>query len=355
MLNRFLSEKLRLISFFSMILVVFLHSYNMDKELIYDAKYTKNFVFFVQFFISEGLARVAVPIFFTISGFLFFINKDINFNVYVYLVKKRFKSLVLPYLFWSILGFLIFLLLQVFPKTALFFKQKHFVDYTFNELLDVILINPVPFQFWFIRDLIVFTLFSPIIYIFLKCLKHFGLLILLLAWAIDFDFVIFSNEAILFFVFGSFLGIRKINLEYKLSINYCFFLLTFWISLVFIETMLICNNFTEHIILNIIHKLGILFGVSIIWFIYDFILKNAENVKLKFDSLISLSFFLYATHEPLLEMVKILFYKILGKSQSSLLLIYFISPILVLSISSILGIYLKRKSPVFFGIINGGR
>lgn len=355
MINRYLSEKLRLVSFFSMIMVVFLHSYNLGEDIIYDSSYTKNLVFFVQFFISQGIARVAVPIFFCISGYLFFVNKEITFSVYGLLLKKRFKTLVLPYLFWSFLGFLIYFLLQVLPQTSIFFKQKHFVDYTVSEVLNTIFINPVPFQFWFIRDLIVFALFLPLIYLFVKYLKHFGLLLLLITWCIQFDFVFFSNEAILFFVFGAFFGVNKMDLENKLLCNYGYFFIMVWILFIFSETILICYNFNEIIIIKFIHKIGILIGVFAIWYFYDFILKKTEYSKSKFDTLTYFSFFLCAAHEPLLEFIKILFYKILGKSQNSLMFIYAISPIIVISICTVLGIFLKRTSPKVFAIITGGR
>lgn len=55
----------------------------------------------------QGLTRVivinAVPMFFFISGFLFFLKKD----TYTSKWKKRFHSLVIPYIIWCAIGFLI--------------------------------------------------------------------------------------------------------------------------------------------------------------------------------------------------------------------------------------------------------
>ncbi|MDE6697091.1 MAG: acyltransferase family protein, partial [Muribaculaceae bacterium] len=53
---------------------------------------------------SNTLAAVAVPIFFFISGFLFFYKSE-NFTFEIYKTKlvKRVKTLLIPYLFWNLL------------------------------------------------------------------------------------------------------------------------------------------------------------------------------------------------------------------------------------------------------------
>jgi fucose 4-O-acetylase-like acetyltransferase len=131
MIKEYLSEKLRIISFSSMILIVFLHSYNLGDEIIKinTSIADRSFVFFLQYFISQGIARVAVPIFFAISGYLFFVNRKNTLGDYAVNLQKRFKSLVVPYLFWSISFFLFFLFLQLLPQTASLFKQKLIINY----------------------------------------------------------------------------------------------------------------------------------------------------------------------------------------------------------------------------------
>ena len=64
-MNVYLSQKLRIISFISIILVVLIHSQFLAKET-----FILNRAF--QFFFSYGITTVAVPFFFFISGYLFF-------------------------------------------------------------------------------------------------------------------------------------------------------------------------------------------------------------------------------------------------------------------------------------------
>lgn len=53
------------------------------------------------FFISRILASVAVPLFFFISGYLFFFRTTFSVDVYKKKLKSRIKTLLIPYLFWN--------------------------------------------------------------------------------------------------------------------------------------------------------------------------------------------------------------------------------------------------------------
>ena len=353
MVDNYLSKKIRFISFLSMILVVFLHSYNLGEEIIEKSSTEKGFVFFIQYFISQGIARIAVPIFFSISGYLFFLNKQTLFGGYILSLKKKTKSLVLPYLFWSIFGFLIFFLLQSLPQTTMFFKNKHIIDYSLHEIFDVIFIHPIPFQLWFIRDLFLFIFLSPLILFIIKYLKIFAVFFLLGLWLLNFDFIFFSTEAILFYIFGSSLGFYKLNLKKK---NQPFtYLIILWIVLVFLEALFYTLNFNIYLILHTLHKFNILTGVFSIWFFYDLLYERTNVFKLGLFRYSMVSFFVYAFHEPLLEFTKIILFKFLGRSNYSVLFIYIISPMFVLSTCFLIGIFLKKYYPVFYTTITGGR
>ena len=66
-MNIYLSQKLKIISFISIILVVLIHSQFLAKETFMLNKA-------LQFFFSYGITTVAVSFFFSISGYLFFFN-----------------------------------------------------------------------------------------------------------------------------------------------------------------------------------------------------------------------------------------------------------------------------------------
>lgn len=93
------SKTLTLLKGFAIILVVMIHC---DVRNVMGTEHLSGLDLYMQ-----GLTRVivinAVPLFFFISGYLFFLKKDTYLNKW----KKRFKSLVIPYIIWCIIGFLI--------------------------------------------------------------------------------------------------------------------------------------------------------------------------------------------------------------------------------------------------------
>lgn len=356
-IDKYLSNKLKLISFVSMLMVVFLHSYNLGTEIIEKPNIKKGYNFFIQFFISQGITRIAVPIFFTISGYLLFVrlNNVISFKEYLQVLKKKFISLAIPYLFWSISFFTVFFLLQKLPGIAALFKQKHIADYSLKETLSIIFINPIPFQLWFIRDLILLIMMFPLLYWALRLSKGLVLLLFLISWWSGFDFIIFSNEALFFFAIGSFLGINKSGLRININQITTCVLFILWFIFVLSETLLVYKSFGNPYILNFFHKSGILIGVISAWFFYDFVLKENYRFYFKIMPFLDLSFFIYVSHEPFLEILKIIFYKILGTGDMKMLSIYIVAPLLVISLCILTGEFLKKTVPSFFKIITGGR
>lgn len=69
MIERYLSDKIKLLSLFSIILVLYIHSgfHNYPNEIL-----GMKFNNMLQELISEKIGRCAVPLFYMISGFLFF-------------------------------------------------------------------------------------------------------------------------------------------------------------------------------------------------------------------------------------------------------------------------------------------
>ena len=81
---------------------------------------------------SEGMCRVAVPIFFFISGYLFFVKlEQWNINVWVDKLRKRAKTLLVPYLLWNIIAFLLLvaiecgkLIIKNTPPSSMIYKPS---------------------------------------------------------------------------------------------------------------------------------------------------------------------------------------------------------------------------------------
>jgi surface polysaccharide O-acyltransferase-like enzyme len=357
-MNKYLSDKLKIISLISMIMVVFLHSYNITMKfnpgnISFDNKYN----IFIQKFFSEGITRIAVPIFFCISGYLFFLNFKGTIHEFVLKYKKRVKSLLLPYLLWSIWGLLFYFCLQTIPQSKKFFTHELIINYSFDKILNTIFIDPIPYQLWFIRDLIVLVVISPLLYWITKVFRFLPIIILFIIWLdfFSFSFLIFSNEAILFFCLGIYFSVFKseyLQTKYNRKAYLGFFLL--WIIIVFLKTILIFHNPDKIVLLSLLHKIGIVFGILAIWSFYDILLvKNTPNKIIL--NLSAFSFFLYAFHEPILTIMKKGLFYTLGINEITSNIIYFIAPILTIILGFLLGGFLKKYVSLFYNLITGSR
>jgi len=125
-MNKYQSDKLRTISFFLILLVVMVHSTNLSVRI--DANFTtinKGVNSFFQNFISDGIAKIASPLFFAISGYLFFLNINEGKPAeFLEKYKKRFRTLVIPYLLWSIFGLIFYFAIQSIPYFKPFFTRE---------------------------------------------------------------------------------------------------------------------------------------------------------------------------------------------------------------------------------------
>ena len=65
-MDKYISNKIKNISLIMTFFVVILHSNNLEDSTVF------NINTLIQNFIGQGIVRIAVPIFFLISGYLFF-------------------------------------------------------------------------------------------------------------------------------------------------------------------------------------------------------------------------------------------------------------------------------------------
>lgn len=357
-MNKYLSVKLRIISLISMIMVVLLHSHNTSTKFNSgNMNFNEGYNVFIQNFFSQGITRIAVPIFFCISGYLFFLKFKGTISEYILKYQKRAKSLLLPYLFWSIWGMFFYFVLQLFPLSKNFFTKDLIVNYSFAKILDTMFLNPIPYQLWFVRDLIVLVILSPLIYWTTKYFRTIPILLLFIIWLgfFEFNFVIFSNESIFFFCVGAYFAINKKEYLTK-KLNHRFYLtfIFIWPLIVLFKTVIMSQS-SDQIVILFSHKISIIIGLIAIWSIYDIIMIKKVNPNKVIMSLSYFSFFLYAFHEPILTIIKKGLFYFAGASEIVSIIIYFLAPTMTIIISILFGSFVKKYIPKFYGLITGGR
>jgi surface polysaccharide O-acyltransferase-like enzyme len=113
--------------------------------------------------ISNIIARIAVPLFFLISGFLLYFKETNFFTV----LRKKSRTILLPYILWNILAIIFFYVAQNFSFTRPYFAT--FIIRNFGALDWIGVFTgksgifadrglPLVYQFWFLRDLFILNL-----------------------------------------------------------------------------------------------------------------------------------------------------------------------------------------------------
>ena len=184
---------------------------------------------------TSVLSRMAVPGFFLMSGYLFFYKiQDWNKSVYAKKLKNRFYSILIPYVSWnticlvtpivmlSILG-----LKNPIYSEALdsYWEKVGWIHWIWDgETLTTGTYNwlgiwhhsafPINFPLWFMRDLMVLCILTPVIYWLIKKVKLYYIIILSLLFLLDIwpNIHGFSSMGMLFFSVGAYLSINKLNM-----------------------------------------------------------------------------------------------------------------------------------------------
>ena len=147
------------------ILVVFIHTPDFDSVS--------------SWIISRNLGTITVPGFFMISAYLLFAkDREWNWRIYKGKLKSRLSSLLLPYVFWNIVALIVHFARQLVIEYV-FHKQvnaKLVVNYDLNDWLNAFGLlpgsMPLDFPLWYMRDLMLMVLISPLLSWIINRGKH---------------------------------------------------------------------------------------------------------------------------------------------------------------------------------------
>ena len=151
--------------------------------------------------------------FFLISGYYFFYGHQFCKEEYFRKIIKRSRTLLLPYLIWNLLpmmnivaGNLFSIIFRGKSTEAL---QTYFADLLNNGIWHIwwdITGGTMPYDspLWYVRDLMIMCILSPIAYLYIKRLKSWGMGILAILYlaGVNTGVVGLSMSAIVFFILG---------------------------------------------------------------------------------------------------------------------------------------------------------
>lgn len=162
--------------------------------------------------VSQTLCKVAMPTFFVMSGYLFFANvTEWNAKTYLGKLRRRVKTLLIPYIVWNLLMAIKLRTFSLNMFWAYWTEAGKQIDWLGHEQL---MTAPANMPLWFLRDLMVVALLSPIIYIGIRKMGGWLLVILTPLYLSGLCAFIpgLSAYAVYFFTLGAFLGIRKMDI-----------------------------------------------------------------------------------------------------------------------------------------------
>ena len=330
-----LSEKIKLISLICTIMVVYRHAHTMEAFFgEYDS--TCHIYLFVAHGIT-GMTGIAVPYFFLISGFFFFKQSYYGEGRYVVMLKKKLRTLFVPFCIWNILA--IYPLWCVGKVTIEEHWYLYVVDFLHSDYN-----GPL----WYVRTLMVFMLLSPLYdWIFLLDRKigrkwelTLQLLILLYVfyiwWPVDSKTL--STEGILFFLLGGIMRKHESWLNKLLPSKWAYTLFTLWLVSCF---LMVLTYWTC--------KIHLLLGVFLFWNVIRFGCKGWVA------SIAGYAFFIYVNHFILLKVIKSLLVPYFHGNEAMALITFLLSPWLVVWSMWKVGELWNRISPKSFAWVTGGR
>ena len=377
-----ISETIRLLRFPLTMFVVFIH-YNMGVRgfslhgVTYGLDAPEWFRWVTAFF-SDVLPRTAVPLFYIISGYLFFRGGSFDTDVYRRKLRTRASTLLVPYLLWNVIAVLVQLshrlpfLSSIFPSAHLMEVQltplRLFRTFFNNYWNKGILVTPendgmvseLPYPadvpLWYVRDLMVMVLLAPVIWWLVRRAGRWLVVVLGAIWFLrPLLFPMWGDgwstmllDAAFFFSWGAFYGIRglsPLNESRKL-----------WpVALIYLP-LAIADAMTKGWEYNIfIHKTGIVLGIVSIVRIATYLV---EMGKARASALLAgSSFLVFALHTLVMDDIgKVLFTVLhLTPDVGTLLLLYFIVPSITILFCLVVYAVLRRLTPPLCRLLTGGR
>ncbi len=351
-------------------LIVLLHSQVLEPTYR-PVVASSGFAYALKILLSEGICRIAVPAFFLISGYLFFINLE-RWDKVVWMgkMKRRIYTLLIPYILWNLVGIAYTCitpyvgavtegadsLLSVFQERGwirLFWDSNRIMEQwnppTVN-LLGITMHNGMPANtpLWFIRDLIVLTLFSPIIYVFVKKAKFYGLAVLGVLFILNIWLPIegFSIIGLLFYSVGAYFAIfsnRLIEPFKKVRV------LSYIGSIILLAFLVV--TFGRHWSAQYLLRGFQLFGVVAAFNLANYLMKEECSICAK---LADSSFFIYASHIFIISAISFLLSKLLpSTNQVMLALKYLLSAAITVALCEGVFQIMKRVCSNFLSFICG--
>ena len=321
-------------------------------------------------FIDAFLRGQSVPIYFFISGFVFFLGIELTKETYIHKLKNRMKTLLIPYIIWNAAAVFIMLFkrLPCFSSLAPNLHKGQ-LDFSLSAILETFwnaskgiftntvieirnAIYPQNAPLWFVRDLMIVVLCTPILYWLLKRTRYYFVLALGTLWFVSAYWDLgYANQlftAFFFFTWGAYMSVNKKDMLQEFGRFFKGSILLY--PLLALTYVLSVHCFPEAS--STIKRVNVLVGLFFAYNVAAWLLKR--NVCKVSPFLASSSFFIYVAHSLICgDLMKILVYIFRPTTDWGLLFIQTLA--VTVTVTSLLLVFylLRRYAPSFLKVIAG--
>lgn len=350
------------VNFVLTVLVVFIHGYNASAYNLQYSNVADIVVLSIEDLISQNFARIAVPLFFAISGFLFY--RTAEFSNLKNKLLRRTKTLLVPYLIWNTLYFIAFLLITNISFISQYLNSTETITFSLKSIISNVIFYENNYIMWFIYQLMIYTALCPLFIMLLKSkiASYAFLLILAGLYALNFtelpklsSFSMASGiypDQLFYYFLGAFFARRKplFKKEHNKKIACIILILS---QVIWLFNRAGYKEWRFNLLYLMFCAMSV-YAILVLIFSSTAEFKNINESKI-LKLLMKSTFIIFAAHPFIIELVQKLFYILLPHNAFFALMDFIFSPLVSIAICVLAGSLINKISPRLYRILTGGR
>ena len=342
-----LSEAITWLRFPLIFLIIMLHCYSVQRlEGSHETYFKVLYTFY------NWLGETGVPGFFFISGFLFFLSK----KSYSEKIKARVHTLLIPYILWNLIMLALYGIAYAigYPQNI---NGRSLADFQFTDYLRLFWDRgsydngnfvPILCPLWYIRNLLIMSLLSPLIYYIIRYARELFLIAITFWWVTTYHNA-FIPQTIQFFSLGAYFSIFDINPLRIASENKALIIILFGI-------FAFGDIFSHTVIgtpINLqLHRFSLILNIPVLLLLADWCVRHEYTSKLLPNS----AFIVFCVHYPIVVLLRRICISKFSDSSDFIHILLYFACVIVATLLSI-GFYclLERFFPKVKNILSGNR